>query len=99
MHTVYIKSADCLQNLNVDLIREFCYIGNEIYAITGREQFAVLCRGRPVNGEEAIEDVISLIGSAKKLSEERGCAIVLYFNVDDIRNPEVTELKSPVLNI
>jgi hypothetical protein len=89
MYTVFIKTADLNMLIDVDKIERIMYGDNEIFAFNLYEERCPIYRGKAVNGDKAIVEVVSLIHSAKMHSENTKQAIIIDFS-KDLDDPKIT---------
>ncbi|UGV39972.1 hypothetical protein J7W08_07550 [Methanococcoides orientis] len=104
MHTVYIKAVKdeniftpC--NVNVDAIKYIHCIENKVFLSLNPEDVgAMICiyAGKAINGEEQVDNIVSLIASAKVNSEKHGMPILLDFS-EQIDRPKATMMRGPVV--
>lgn len=95
MYTVYIKAVDPECNVNVDNIEFIRNTGNVVMVSTPTYHSTVIYRGKAINAEVQLDNVVSLIGSAKEKSEKFGSSVLLDFS-EDIEYPKATLLKKQV---
>ncbi|MCD4822032.1 MAG: hypothetical protein K8R11_08190 [Methanococcoides sp.] len=102
MYTVYIKSVKdeniftpC--NVNVDAIKYIHCIENKVFlALNPEDVGSMICiyAGEPINAEEQIDNIVSLIASAKAESETYDMPIILDFS-EQIDQPKATMMRDP----
>ena len=102
MYTVYIKAVKdeniftpC--NVNVDAIKYIHCIENKVFlALNPEDVGTMICiyAGEPINGEEQIDNIVSLIASAKSESEKYDMPVLLDFS-EQIDQPKATMMRGP----
>ncbi|MFY1111162.1 MAG: hypothetical protein AB3K77_05715 [Methanosarcinaceae archaeon] len=95
MYTVYIKAVDPECNVNVDNIEFIWNTENVVMVCTPNHYGTIIYKGKAINAEVQVDNVVGLIDSAKRESEKSGSPVLLDFS-ENIESPKATLQSSQI---